>query len=90
MLNFVLCSGNVGAIRLLLLQNKLELDKKNIFGLTPLMKAAIQGHVRGAKTLLFAGMISILYSTTRYYKYSENRAQYNGNTNFPIILSSRF
>lgn len=38
------------------------MDKKNIFGLTPLMKAAIQGHVRCAKTLLFAGTahISIL------------------------------
>lgn len=47
--------GNLGAIRLLLLQSKLNIDAKNIFGFTPLMKAAIQGHIRCAKTLLFAG-----------------------------------
>ncbi|XP_055325516.1 uncharacterized protein LOC129579452 [Sitodiplosis mosellana] len=47
--------GHLGAIRLLLPQNKLNIDAKNIFGFTPLMKAAIQGHIRCAKTLLFAG-----------------------------------
>lgn len=47
--------GHLGAIRLLLLQNKLEVDAKNVFGFTPLMKAAIQGHTRCAKALLFAG-----------------------------------
>lgn len=47
--------GHLGAIRLLLLQNKLNMDAKNVFGFTPLMKAAIQGHIRCAKTLLFAG-----------------------------------
>lgn len=50
-------SGHLGAIRLLLLQNKLDMDAKNVFGFTPLMKAAIQGHIRCAKTLLFAGKI---------------------------------
>lgn len=51
----VLFLGHLGAIRLLLAQNKLDIDAKNIFGFTPLMKAAIQGHIRCAKTLLFAG-----------------------------------
>lgn len=49
------CLGHLGAIRLLLLQNQLDMDAKNVFGFTPLMKAAIQGHIRCAKTLLFAG-----------------------------------
>lgn len=49
--------GHLGAIRLLLLPNKLNMDAKNVFGFTPLMKAAIQGHIRCAKTLLFAGKI---------------------------------
>lgn len=49
------CLGHLGAIRLLLLQNKLDMDAKNVFGFTPLMKAAIQGHIRCAKALLFAG-----------------------------------
>lgn len=43
------------AIRLLLLQAKIKIDGKNIFGMTPLMKAAIQGHIRCAKILLLAG-----------------------------------
>lgn len=50
--------GHLGAIRLLLLQNKLNMDAKNVFGFTPLMKASIQGHIRCAKTLLFAGKLS--------------------------------
>lgn len=53
--NFVYILGHLGAIRLLLLQSKLDMDAKNVFGFTPLMKAAIQGHIRCAKTLLFAG-----------------------------------
>lgn len=48
--------GHLGAIRLLL-QNKLEIDAKNVFGFTPLMKAAMQGHTRCAKALLSAGIL---------------------------------
>lgn len=60
--------GNLGAIRLLLLQNKLNMDAKNVFGFTPLMKAAIQGHICCAKTLLFASSCAELiekWSRTR-------------------------
>lgn len=59
---FFNCLGHLGAIRLLLLQNKLDMDAKNVFGFTPLMKAAIQGHIRCAKTLLFAGNIHLIES----------------------------
>lgn len=40
---------------MLLQQNKIQVDAKNVFGFTPLMKAAIQGHTRCAKALLLAG-----------------------------------
>lgn len=48
-------TGQIEAICLMLQQNKVQIDAKNIFGFTPLMKAAIQGHVRCAKALLLAG-----------------------------------
>lgn len=52
---FIDSSGQIEAICLLLQQNKVQIDAKNVFGFTPLMKAAIQGHVRCAKALLLAG-----------------------------------
>lgn len=61
---FLNCLGHLGAIRLLLLQNKLDMDAKNVFGFTPLMKAAIQGHIRCAKTLLFAGNFQLMDTPT--------------------------
>lgn len=45
---------------MMLTQNKLEIDAKNVFGFTPLMKAAMQGHIRCAKTLLFASESGLL------------------------------
>lgn len=48
-------TGQIEAICMLLQQNKVQIDAKNIFGFTPLMKAAIQGHLRCAKALLLAG-----------------------------------
>lgn len=48
-------SGQIEAICMLLQQNKIQVDAKNVFGFTPLMKAAIQGHTRCAKALLLAG-----------------------------------
>ena len=35
---------------------QVDLDAKNNLGFTPLMKAAIQGRTKIAKTLLFAGL----------------------------------
>lgn len=48
-------SGQIGAVKMLLSESKVQIDAKNVFGFTPLMKAAIQGHVRCSKLLLFAG-----------------------------------
>lgn len=60
-------AGHLGAIRLLLLQNKLDMDAKNVFGFTPLMKAAIQGHIRCAKALLFAGNFHFIVTVEYMY-----------------------
>lgn len=59
--------GHLSAIRLLLLQNKLNMDEKNVFGFTPLMKAAIQGHIRCAKALLFAGNFQAVFAFSFYF-----------------------
>lgn len=48
-------SGQIGAVKLLLSESRVQIDAKNVFGFTPLMKAAIQGHIRCSRLLLFAG-----------------------------------
>lgn len=55
-------AGQIEAICLLLQQNKVQIDAKNVFGFTPLMKAAIQGHTRCAKALLLAGTLTTITS----------------------------
>lgn len=48
----------------------LKVDFKNNMGLTPLMKAALQGRTKCAKLLLFAGLLEILKDS--FYGLVEN------------------
>ena len=49
-------------VSLLILCPSLSIDARNDAGVTPLMKAALQGRVRCTRLLLLAGIISIILS----------------------------
>lgn len=77
--------GHSEIIRFLLWSyDKIEIDAENIFGLTALMKTALQGHSHCAKILIVAGKLLHIdlysvYHTRCNELYSlENPAQYNG------------
>ena len=52
--------GHADVVSLLILCPSLSIDARNDAGVTPLMKAALQGRVRCTRLLLLAGIISII------------------------------
>ena len=57
-----LFEGQVEAVNLLLNScSGIEIDARNQYGVTPLMKAALQGRTKCAKLLLFAGIVYAYY-----------------------------
>ena len=67
-LHFAAQAGHVEVVSFLLNKVRtINIDPKNIFGFTPLMKAAIQGRVKCSKLLLFSGeCYSTLVKITLY------------------------
>lgn len=52
----VIILGQADMVNMLLTRSRsINVDAKNHLGFTPLMKAALQGRIRCAKLLLFAG-----------------------------------
>lgn len=59
--------GQVEAVSLLLnCAAGIEVDIRNVFGFTPLMKAALQGRTKCAKLLIFAGKSQEFYTYPLY------------------------
>ncbi|XP_020106353.1 ankyrin-3 isoform X2 [Ananas comosus] len=54
-LMFAACSGDVGALEVLLMQPEVDIDEQDEAGFSPVMVAAKEGHVDAFRFLVFAG-----------------------------------